>query len=664
MVMDTPAPDISSSGTSIANQETISNLAHSQTTGEDLGLSKKAAKKAKKKAKKKAEKIESKKDKKKYRNEFNKIVKKLVEDGHVNGGESVVGDVTPGQINEPESSTVIWSPALAQQNNATMGIEDSEHMHDLLHSFLFGNGDDDSGPPLMNLGENPQRIPHSDMISGTDSNYFSGRETSGNHTSMLLNIAETTTAIVDSGQTPESVALNNIPSGTPPALLGQDPEGDDDDPHPTAKESGMAGGVDSTVKESDMAGVVDSTIKESGMAGEVDFTFKESEMVGNVVSTIKTVNPASSPGAGEGPKQSITIHVHHPPDRNKTLSLKRKWKKSCKRDYYNLPQGRQCCLRAVRCFDHLPEILDEIENYDDTQTNRLLVCSHVRSSLTCMSSTLKQKQCRSTAKAINEKFKPQLSTINNFFDPKCINTGQKTTTTTTTLAPQGEGQTGSGSDSHMNAGIIGASVGGFILIGLILLIILFVRRKMPKRGQSKKKTSRDNDVNNKRESSRYQDMEFNRVQRQHSDVYAEIDERSMHSFRNPEMNGYLDPDGVRPLPSAPPDGTVPEDQHGYLTPQIRKDSAAPVVEEATGGYTVLQSAEDGTVSYTTLKPTETDDDADYISPDEDAASPKRRSVPGSQGNTTKPTPKPRQPSTGEEPYHAYFILEKENIEHV
>lgn len=221
----------------------------------------------------------------------------------------------------------------------------------------------------------------------------------------------------------------------------------------------------------------------------------------------------------------------------------------------------------------------------------------------------------------------------------------------------------------MNAGIIGASVGGFILIGLIVLIILFIKRKMPKRGQSKKKTSRDNDVNNKRESSRYKDMEFkNPVQRQHSDVYAEIDEHSMHSNRNPEMNGYLEPGGVRPLPSAPPGGKAPEDHQGYLTPQVRKEGGAPVAEDVTGGYTVLQSAEDGTVSYPTLRPTEAvddDDDADYISPDEDAASPKRRSSPESQINPAKPTPKPRrQPSTGEEPYHAYFILEKENIENV
>ncbi|XP_060071078.1 uncharacterized protein LOC132550988 [Ylistrum balloti] len=676
MLMDTPAPDIPSSGTSSVIKELHSNLALSQTTAQEVNTPNKTSRRAKKKAKKR----EKKKDKKKFRNEFNKSVKKLIEDGHVPGSESVVGDVTPGQINEPESSTVIWSPALARSSNASMGIEDNEHVHEFLHSFLLGRSDDDNGPPLMKLGGNTQLhpLPRQHLLDHNPAQ----DSLQGDHVRNLVNVAESTTVTDDSVQIRDDTTSNiRASSATPTAPSSQDLEGpgqdhggDEDDPHPTAKESSMAGGVDSNVKESSMAGGVDSTVKESSMAGGVDSTvkessmargvdsiMKESDMTANTNFTIKEIDADSATGEGEDSKQGITIHIHHPPrpaDKNKTLSLKRKWKKSCKKDYYNRPQGRQCCLRAVRCFDHLPEILEEIDSYDDTQANKLLVCSHVRSSLTCMSTALKQKQCRSTAKDINEKFKPQLTVINRFFDPHCVNIGQETTTP----SARGEGHQGSGGDSHVNAGIIGASVGGFILIGILVLICLFIKRRMPKRSQSKK-TSRDNDMNNKRESSRYKDMEFNQVQRQHSDVYAEIDERSMNSFRNPEMNGYLEPDGVRPLPSAPPNGTIPEDQQGYLTPQIRKDSV-PVPEEASGGYTVLQSAEDGTVSYTTLRPAEPDDDADYISPDEDAASPKRRSVPGSQVGKSQPIPKPRQPSTGEEPYHAYFILEKENIEHV
>ncbi|OWF49389.1 uncharacterized protein LOC110451890 [Mizuhopecten yessoensis] len=672
MLMDTPAPDVPSSGTGIANQELPSNLAQSQTTSADKGsLSKKTARKAKKKQ-----------DKKKFTTDFNKIVKKLVEDGHLAAvGESGVGDLTPRQLNEPESSTIIWSPALARPGNATMGLEDNEHMHDLLHSFLFGRGDDEAGHPLMNLAVNSQlqRIPHRDL-SGSDSTHLSEQDLlQRNQTRKLSDHVDNTTVIVDFVQNPEGSNPNDIPSVsvTTPTPPGQDPEGDafskapsgvtppttehtsvdetfpeqdtggeDDDTHPTANESSMAGIKDSNIKESAMAGSVDSNINESAVAGGVN-------------SSSKVIAVDGIPG--EDPEKSITIHIHHPPavDKNKTRSLKKKWKKKCKRDYYNIPQGRQCCLKAVRCLDQLPDILEEIDDFDDTHTNKLLVCSHVQTSLTCLSTTLKQKQCRNTAKDINAKFKPQLSAITKFFDPKCINTGQETTT----LPARGEGQSGSGGGgTHINAAIIGASVGGFILVGVLLLIVLFMKRRKPNRGQSKK-TSRDNDVNDKRESSRYKDMEFERVHRKHSDVYAEIDERSMHSFRNPEMNGHLEPEGDRPLPSAPPNGTVPVDHHGYLTPQIRKDSA-PVLEEATGGYTVLQDSKDGTVSYTTLRPTETDDDADYISPDEDAASPKRRSVPGSQVSTPQPTPKPRQPSTGDEPYHAYFILEKENVEHV
>lgn len=129
----------------------------------------------------------------------------------------------------------------------------------------------------------------------------------------------------------------------------------------------------------------------------------------------------------------------------------------------------------------------------------------------------------------------------------------------------------------------------------------------------------------------------------------------MHTFRNADSNGYIEPGDVRRLPTAPAGEPGTEDHLGYLTPQVRKESGA---EETACGYTTLQSDE-GTVSYTTLHPAQPDDDADYVCPDEDPNSPRRRSAPGSQIGL-----KTRQPSTGEEPYHAYFVLEKENIEHV
>lgn len=54
---------------------------------------------------------------------------------------------------------------------------------------------------------------------------------------------------------------------------------------------------------------------------------------------------------------------------------------------------------------------------------------------------------------------------------------------TTTRPAEGQGQRGStGGAGHVNAGIIGATVGGFILVGVVILIILLIRRRKPKRG--------------------------------------------------------------------------------------------------------------------------------------------------------------------------------------
>ena len=116
-------------------------------------------------------------------------------------------------------------------------------------------------------------------------------------------------------------------------------------------------------------------------------------------------------------------------------------------------------------------------------------------------------------------------------------------------------------------------------------------------------------------------------------------------------------DNDRPLPSAP-DGNQSLDRQGYLTPQ-----GTPTKSRPTGGYAVLQTGKDGTVSYTRTYASLSDEEGDYIFPDYDQAAPKRRS-----GNVTDPGIHVDQnapaPSSGapENPYHAYFILEKEKQE--
>lgn len=352
--------------------------AQSQTTiPENASGGNRTSRKAKKK---------DRKSKKKLKKKLNKISKKLLR-VPVNENLNEAVNVTPKSVSDPDSSKVISSPDIAKSNvaavlartvNGAMGIEDSEHIHGLLHTLLFGGEGHNlrypDGASSTPGGASPalEHIPHKEQTLGGTEQTPGQEHMQNNSTRVLLNVGDTTT-VITSGLTPETLKSTESPPTTetheddpepvvdtftgvvstegpnttsavstmledPPqeqspehdhqneeSLPGQDPAGEDPLPGHDNGGEGPFPGHDNGGEELRPGG------DPGGEETELPSISKESEM-GN-----KTENGMAGATLEEeeeddeeGAKQKVTIHVHRK-DRDKSRSLRKLWKRQCKR---------------------------------------------------------------------------------------------------------------------------------------------------------------------------------------------------------------------------------------------------------------------------------------------------------------------------------------------
>ncbi|XP_056001173.1 uncharacterized protein LOC125653787 isoform X4 [Ostrea edulis] len=388
----------------------------------------------------------------------------------------------------------------------------------------------------------------------------------------------------------------------------------------------------------------DGKVEGSTLSPVINSTSKNISTTGKPSTTSKGIEdpPASTPdpeSAGEDKK-----------GRNKDRK-KDKWRrrqvrrlKCPSKDFRNSPEGYKCCLKSAKCFENLPEDIEEVtdatkQNGDPQTGNFSEACGQIDDSLVCMAGVLARNQCKNAAEIVNKDLSEELVMVREFHRKHCSGTLGRTTLSP---IPGGQGHSASsGSESGLPTSVvIGAAIGGFFLIILIVAIVCFARRKKSRPPTQDKVAFR----NSSAESARYKEF-F----RSSSEVYAEIDEKHLQrslrvnndntTFERVEGNGGST--GSRPLPTAPSNG-VDEDRSGYLTPRDSREN----INDRTG-YDQLSTVSVDDVSsagsYDKLARAHRNEhpepeviDGDYITPESD-----------------KPTEE-KNPDN----YHTYFVLEK------
>lgn len=310
--------------------------------------------------------------------------------------------------------------------------------------------------------------------------------------------------------------------------------------------------------------------------------------------------------------------------------------------FRNSPEGYRCCIKSAKCFENLPDDIDDVseaasQNADPTTGNYSEACGKIDESLKCMASVLGRDKCASAAEIVNKDLREELVMVNDFHRRHCqgLTAGQSTVSS----VPGGQGQMStSGSSSLPTSAVIGAAIGGILVLILIIAIVCFARRKKL-RAPTQDKVAFHHSPET---STRYKEF-----MRTNSEVYAEIDEKHLQrSFRASDdtttfekMEGSGGSTGSRPLPTAP-SGGLDEDKAGYLTPKLSREN----LNDRTG-YDELSnvSINEGSCadSYDKLARTKTDYepeaiDGDYITPE------------------SEPTEEKKIPENS----HTYFVLEK------
>lgn len=310
--------------------------------------------------------------------------------------------------------------------------------------------------------------------------------------------------------------------------------------------------------------------------------------------------------------------------------------------FRNSPEGYRCCIKSAKCFENLPDDIDDVseaasQNADPTTGNYSEACGKIDESLKCMASVLGRDKCASAAEIVNKDLREELVMVNDFHRRHCqgLTAGQSTVSS----VPGGQGQMStSGSSSLPTSAVIGAAIGGILVLILIIAIVCFARRKKS-RAPTQDKVAFHHSPET---STRYKEF-----MRTNSEVYAEIDEKHLQrSFRASDdtttfekMEGSGGSTGSRPLPTAP-SGGLDEDKAGYLTPKLSREN----LNDRTA-YDELSnvSINEGSCadSYDKLARTKTDYepeaiDGDYITPE------------------SEPTEEKKIPENS----HTYFVLEK------
>nr|XP_022295918.1 uncharacterized protein LOC111105810 isoform X2 [Crassostrea virginica] len=340
-------------------------------------------------------------------------------------------------------------------------------------------------------------------------------------------------------------------------------------------------------------------------------------------------------------------------DRNKERRRERWLKRQARRlkcpeeDFRNSPEGYKCCLKSAKCFENLPEDIDEVsEGTNETSElsagNFADACGKIDDALVCMANVLGRDKCKSAAQIVNKDLSEELLMVDRFHKQHCSKTpGGPATISPNPNIPGGQGHisTSGSSSSLPTSAVIGAAIGGLFIIVLIIAIVCIARRKKS-RSQTQDKVAFHNPSSSD-SSSRYKEF-----LRPSSEVYAEIDEKHLQrsfrvsndtTFEKEEGSGGST--GSRPLPTAPSDG-VYEDKAGYLTPKASREnlnnktgydelSNVSFTEESiSGSYDKLARA--------TADAEEEIVDGDYITPESEPA--EERTIPDN--------------------HHTYFVLEK------
>nr|XP_022295919.1 uncharacterized protein LOC111105810 isoform X3 [Crassostrea virginica] len=317
-------------------------------------------------------------------------------------------------------------------------------------------------------------------------------------------------------------------------------------------------------------------------------------------------------------------------------------------DFRNSPEGYKCCLKSAKCFENLPEDIDEVsEGTNETSElsagNFADACGKIDDALVCMANVLGRDKCKSAAQIVNKDLSEELLMVDRFHKQHCSKTpGGPATISPNPNIPGGQGHisTSGSSSSLPTSAVIGAAIGGLFIIVLIIAIVCIARRKKSSRSQTQDKVAFHNPSSSD-SSSRYKEF-----LRPSSEVYAEIDEKHLQrsfrvsndtTFEKEEGSGGST--GSRPLPTAPSDG-VYEDKAGYLTPKASREnlnnktgydelSNVSFTEESiSGSYDKLARA--------TADAEEEIVDGDYITPESEPA--EERTIPDN--------------------HHTYFVLEK------
>lgn len=368
-------------------------------------------------------------------------------------------------------------------------------------------------------------------------------------------------------------------------------------------------------------------------------------------STTSTTGSSVSGGHSPHPPSSTPSTADPEVDRSGPDADQRldRWRKKQARrlkcpdeDFRNSPEGYRCCIKSAKCFENLPDDIDDVseaasQNADPTTGNYSEACGKIDESLKCMASVLGRDKCASAAEIVNKDLREELVMVNDFHRRHCqgLTAGQSTVSS----VPGGQGQMStSGSSSLPTSAVIGAAIGGILVLILIIAIVCFARRKKS-RAPTQDKVAFHHSPET---STRYKEF-----MRTNSEVYAEIDEKHLQrSFRASDdtttfekMEGSGGSTGSRPLPTAP-SGGLDEDKAGYLTPKLSREN----LNDRTG-YDELSnvSINEGSCadSYDKLARTKTDYepeaiDGDYITPE------------------SEPTEEKKIPENS----HTYFVLEK------
>ncbi|XP_078339667.1 uncharacterized protein LOC111105810 isoform X2 [Crassostrea virginica] len=363
----------------------------------------------------------------------------------------------------------------------------------------------------------------------------------------------------------------------------------------------------------------------------------------------------TDPNITDSTNIKITINVvdKTKADRNKERRRERWLKRQARRlkcpeeDFRNSPEGFKCCLKSAKCFENLPEDIDEVsegtnENSELSTGNYADACGKIDDALVCMANVLGRDKCKSAAQIVNKDLSEELLMVDRFHKQHCSKTpGGRSTISPNPNIPGGQGHisTSGSSSSLPTSAVIGAAIGGLFIIVLIIAIVCIARRKKS-RPQTQDKVAFHNPSSSD-SSSRYKEF-----LRPSSEVYAEIDEKHLQrsfrvsndtTFEKEEGSGGST--GSRPLPTAPSDG-VYEDKAGYLTPKASREnlnnktgydelSNVSFTEESiSGSYDKLARA--------TADAEEEIVDGDYITPESEPA--EERTIPDN--------------------HHTYFVLEK------